>query len=86
MKAFGDVRKYSLYAVVVHQGRQLTSGHYYVIIRSGKKWYEINDHKVSTAYQSSSINPVFQLIISLATQMSYESFPSSSVWTFVSIV
>ncbi|EAR82573.2 ubiquitin carboxy-terminal hydrolase (macronuclear) [Tetrahymena thermophila SB210] len=37
---------YTLYAVLIHSGKQSGSGHYYVYINKLNKWYKFNDSRV----------------------------------------
>ncbi|KAH9299698.1 hypothetical protein KI387_031380, partial [Taxus chinensis] len=47
----GEV-KYELYAVLVHAGFSLNSGHYYCYVRSGyDDWYEMDDSQVTRAIE-----------------------------------
>lgn len=39
--------RYELYAVVVHLGRSVHSGHYVCYIKKSGRWVLFNDHKVS---------------------------------------
>jgi uncharacterized UBP type Zn finger protein len=39
-------RPYELYAVLVHEGSQASSGHYYVFIRLEGQWFRFNDEHV----------------------------------------
>ncbi|XP_027770542.1 ubiquitin carboxyl-terminal hydrolase 20-like [Solanum pennellii] len=42
-----DEIKYDLYAVIVHSGPSISSGHYYIFIRCApNEWYKFNDEKV----------------------------------------
>jgi len=38
--------KYSLYAVLVHQGDSTHSGHYYSFVKANDRWFEMNDSQV----------------------------------------
>ena len=39
-------KMYELYAVLVHEGSQASSGHYYVYIHLDEHWYRFNDERV----------------------------------------
>ena len=40
---------YQLYAVLVHQGHSVHSGHYYAFVRAGRgQWHQMNDNQVCT--------------------------------------
>lgn len=44
----GHPTKYKLYAVLVHQGATVHSGHYYAFVQAGNQlWYEMNDSIVT---------------------------------------
>ncbi|CAI4219945.1 unnamed protein product [Parascedosporium putredinis] len=47
---WGQEFKYRCYGIIVHQGRQMTSGHYYSYVRTEKmtdgSWYHCNDQAV----------------------------------------
>lgn len=34
---------YDLYAVLVHEGTQASSGHYYVVLKVNGEWFKFND-------------------------------------------
>ena len=43
----GQARYYSLYAVLVHKGDSLHSGHYYCCVKVDGKWWKLNDEEVT---------------------------------------
>ncbi|MED6122734.1 hypothetical protein PIB30_042653 [Stylosanthes scabra] len=49
--------KYELYAMVVHLGRELHSGHYYCFVRTyDNKWHKLNDAEVSLEEEEEALN------------------------------
>jgi hypothetical protein len=43
---FGSIINFNVYAVLVHDGKSNSSGHYFVFIRIGNDWYSISDASV----------------------------------------
>lgn len=44
-----SIPRYRLYAVLVHQGKRASSGHYYAYLHLKNNWYKFNDEVVTTA-------------------------------------
>lgn len=40
--------KFRLYAIIVHSGSVMSSGHYYALIKNQGYWYKLNDNAIVT--------------------------------------
>ena len=49
-------QKYHLYAVLVHEGSQASSGHYYVFVKTGGKWFKFNDERVEAVSRQKALD------------------------------
>jgi ubiquitin carboxyl-terminal hydrolase 35/38 len=47
VRSQADHATYSLYAVIIHTGTTLDSGHYYTLAKENDKWYSYNDEAVT---------------------------------------
>ena len=47
--------KYSLFAVAVHQGSSVNTGHYYSYVKRGFNWYYCNDDCIKTISENGAL-------------------------------
>lgn len=74
-KEHNNGSKYTLYAILIHNGYSSNSGHYYSFLKKNNAWYEMNDSSVQKVAESFALNQTPYMIFYQKTQIvSQESY------------
>eukprot|EP00438_Fugacium_kawagutii_P015234 Skav206126 [mRNA] locus=scaffold172:287115:287726:- [translate_table: standard] len=63
------LHRYEIKAVVIHQGRSLTSGHYRTFIRGDDTWFYYDDGRLPSQHADVTLQPLDHVVQLWATRM-----------------